>query len=283
MVAVYKAVFLWYNLPIDWRTGVTTMTATHLDNSRISELARTTTIMVTNPADFDILTVVEYYKVFHDFIKGLTTEAEVQARIAKAGNTTFARRIAKLLETKRAKLAQQAEWQAKQQAAKLVKQEASIAHLNDRERRDFFKGIEALKDAFGLSIKNQWEVWGNLTNNQVAAVLRKYKDFKVAQFATEVYNTYTKGDTITIKVKVLEFRDDVETTDHLGRPAWTNKFVMKNIAGQSVSFKTNSQKLIARFKEILEAGQWVTVTAEVKWQSDDLKYVALSSKGLKVI
>jgi hypothetical protein len=156
----------------------------------------------------------------------------------------------------------------------------SIAFLSDSDREDFIDALNEGTGSFITSIKSQWKVFGKLSENQVNAVLRSYKQQCLQDVEKSLYKEYRVGETASVKGKIVSIRQEV--VDNKFGAGEITKISIKTHSRQEFHFSTGSEKLISRMDKLCEDGTWFTLSAAIKWISENNKHISVSSKGLKI-
>lgn len=156
----------------------------------------------------------------------------------------------------------------------------SVAFLSDSDREDFIDALNEGTGSFITSIKSQWKVFGKLSENQVNAVLRSYKQQCIQDVEKSLYKEYKVGETVSVKGKIVSIRQEV--VDNRFGAGEIAKISIKTHSRQEFHFGTGSEKLISRMDKLCEDGTWFTLSATIKWISDNNKHISVSSKGLKI-
>lgn len=199
-----------------------------------------------------------------------------------AKQNAFSKRLVKLAEKAKEKLRLQAEVVEKAEQVREERRTESLAFLDDKQRKQFNLAITEGTGSFIESIKTQWKLYGKLSVNQVNAILSSYKSACRQELESSLYNDYTNGQTVSVKVKIVSIRNEQVNNGFGFGAGEITKVSMKAHSQQQFSIGTGSQKLIDKMIKLQETGTWFTLTGLLKWQSDNRKYLSLSAKGLKI-
>jgi hypothetical protein len=186
---------------------------------------------------------------------------------------------------RRAKIeAQAAAWKAEHEKRKLDFQQSltdeareSLKLLRPDTEKPDYKGelTPAWSDAFIGDLAKQYEARGYLSPMQLDVLVKRLRREKETQALVAKWPEVKEGEI----VKLLATVKSIEKVNGEWGPSWKVKLTAKY--GRPFSFKTNNEKFLERARRFLESQDLVIVNGKVKWVSQDGKYAALTSQGLK--
>lgn len=199
-----------------------------------------------------------------------------------------AKKAEKLAE-KQAALKAQIELVRQQAAEMRAKREANFrASLPPEDLADLEAAFaEEQLDHFTQSVKQQFVQRGELSANQVATILRKYRTKRELEQQAEKWPVISVGDKVRLMgkvVKVEEVQNPYFVPFKVNVPGSQPSFsiTLKSSYGRTFKFKTGKQDWVDDAREAFHGNKWVKVEGKVKFLAPATGgTVVLTSRGMK--
>ena len=185
----------------------------------------------------------------------------------------------------------EAEWNARKAVWAQQAEESRKQHLEKMDeslRSRFIKAVEYasnINNDFFRDLLSRWQRFGNLSEKQVDVLVRSAERDMMKESANEMIEDWFQvGSKIdTPKLTVLSVKVVETAPAAWGAPSYTTRVTLQHSSGIYFTVKSNSEKLLEKFREALEQKKQVKLNATIKWHFDGSDTVILTSRGMKFL